>query len=110
VSARQFTAEDRRRGTAARQANIAATRPTTRPGSETTTLTVGDAIRVNRELGRSGTWGLYDGREGWVSTVNRQTFPNGTTYVEVGVCWFKPTNWSKVSAEAWFRADELVPR
>lgn len=84
------------------------TRPTTRPGSEMTGLAIGDKVRANRESPRSGTWSAYDGREGWVASINRQRFPDGTTYVEIGVCWFQPTDWAKVSADVWFRADELV--
>jgi hypothetical protein len=100
-------AEARRLAAIAR-ANRPPPRATTRPGSETTTLTPGDRVQVRRELGRSGTWSAYDGRIGWVATVNRQRFPSGDRYVEVGVCWYQPADWARVSGEVWFRADELV--
>ena len=84
---------------------------TTRPGSESTDLTVGDAVRVNRELASTGTWERYDGREGWVAAVNTQTLRNGSrTYVEIGVSWTQPTRRRHPAADAWFRTDELVRR
>jgi hypothetical protein len=104
-----LTPEARAKAKAARAANIASTPATTRPGSETTSFHVGDKVRVNRTDGRSRNWGRYDGRNGWVASINTQTFPSGSTYVEIGVCWFQPANWAKVSAETWFRTDELVP-
>jgi hypothetical protein len=82
----------------------------TRPGSETTGLKVGDAVRVNRETASSGTWSLYDGRDGWIAAVNHQKFPDGRTYVELGVSWVQPTARRNPATDAWFRADELVPR
>jgi hypothetical protein len=100
-------AERSRRAAAARAARIAATRSTTRPGSETTTLTVGDRVRVRRREGRSGTWARYDGRDGVVVAVNRQTFPNGFEYVEVGVSWAPGADLARTATDAWFRADEL---
>jgi hypothetical protein len=100
-------AERSRRSAAARAAAIAATRPTTRPGSETTDLQPGDPVRVARRDPGSGTWARYDGRSGWVATVNTQTFPNGRRYVEVGVTWHRWADWTKASAETWFRADEV---
>lgn len=102
-----MTPEERARSSASRAATIAATRPTTRPGSEATDLEVGDAVRVARESGRSGTWGRYDGRTGYVVVVNRQTFPSGSTYVELGVSWDRPADLERASADVWFRADEL---
>jgi hypothetical protein len=98
------------RQAAARAANRAGTRRTTRPGSEATTLTAGAAVRVNRAETSSGTWPAYDGRDGWVATVHRQEFPNGNTYVELGVTWTRPTPRRHPAADAWFRADEIVPR
>ena len=103
-----LTDDDRRAAKAARAANRAATRPMTRPGSETTDLAIGAEVVVRREAARSGTWGRYDGRNAWVAVVNRQRFPSGTTYVEIGVCWARPADMAKASADAWFRADELV--
>jgi hypothetical protein len=102
---RHLTDVDRRAAKAARAANRAATRPTTRPGSETTRLSVGDKVRVERQDARSGTWGRYDGREAWVTKVNRQRFPDGTRYVEIGVAWHRGID---AGTQAWFRADELV--
>lgn len=100
-------AERTRRANAARTATIAATRPTTRPGSEHTRLRVGDKVRVVRQEPRSGTWGRYDGREGYVAVVNRQKFANGRQYVELGVRWTRVADWSRATAEIWFRADEV---
>ena len=100
-------AERARRARAARAAAIAATRPTTRPGSGATDLVVGDRVRVARETGGSGTWSRYDGRTGYVATVNRQRFPDGRQYVELGVTWHRWMDWTKANAETWFRADEL---
>ncbi len=104
------TTEARAAAKVARAANRLNTRQTTRPGSETTALAVGDPVRVNRATPRSGSWGGYDGRNGWVATVNAETFPNGTRYTEVGVCWYRVADWAKASAEAWFRTDELTAR
>lgn len=75
-----------------------------------TRFTVGDPVRCNRERPSSGTWSRYDGREGWVSAVNRQTFANGAVYVEIGVTWTRPTARRNPAADAWFLPDELVPR
>jgi hypothetical protein len=102
------TPQARAKAVAAKQALAASTPATTRPGSETTEYTVGDPVRCHREGSHSQSWGRYEGRTGWVASINRQTLPNGSTYTEVGVCWFKPGNWAKVSADTWFRVDELV--
>jgi hypothetical protein len=102
-------AERGRLAAAARAATIAATRPTTRPGSEATTLAVGDAVRVTRKTGRTGTWSRYAGRTGFVAVLNLQKFPNGTPYVEIGVAWTRQADMTKASADAWFRADEVEP-
>ena len=72
------------------------------------TLRVGDKVRVERERGRSGTWGRYDGRHGWVAVVDTQTFQNGTTYTEIGVRFSQAADLERSSAEAWFRTDEVV--
>jgi hypothetical protein len=103
-----ITTEERQRRAAVaatnRAALIADTPPTTRPGSEKTRLKVGDHVRVARTTGRSGTWAAYEGRKGWVASLNRQKFPNGATYVEIGVAWNHHKN---AGSDAWFRADEL---
>jgi hypothetical protein len=104
---RVSAAERPRRAKASRAAAIAATRPTTAPGSETTALRVGDAVRVARKMASAGTWARYDGRDGWVAAVTAQTFPDGRTYTEVGVTWTQPTQARNPAADAWFRADEL---
>jgi hypothetical protein len=70
-------------------------------------LRVGQPVHVNRERVSSGTWSRFRGRQGWVSAVNRQTFRNGATYVEIGVSWNRP-NRGIASTDAWFRDDELV--
>jgi hypothetical protein len=92
---------------AAERHRRAATRPTTRPGSETTGLAVGDPVRVARSGGSTGTWSRYDGRNGWVAALTTQTFPSGVTYVEIGVSWVQPTDRRNPATDAWFRADEL---
>jgi hypothetical protein len=81
----------------------------TRPGSETTNLKVGDRVRMNRAEPARGSWDRYDGREGYVTAVNRQTFPDGRTYVELGVSFLPNVNRTRRGSEVWFRADELVP-
>ena len=101
--------DDRRAAKASRAANIAGTRATTRPGSESTYLHVGDKVRVHRQAPRLGTWGRYDGREGWVASINTQRFPSGVTYTEVGVTWTDAADVEKVSADVWFRTDEVHP-
>lgn len=93
----------------------ASPRVTTRPGSETTRLQVGDAVRVTRTTASTGSWKRYSGREGWVAAINRQRFPDGPTgakrtYVELGVSWSVVTADNKRSADVWFRADELARR
>jgi hypothetical protein len=103
------TPATRAKAVASRAAAIASTPATTRPGSETTTLTVGDKVRASRTRGGTRTWAGHNGREGWVVVVNPQQFPSGTTYVEIGVTWTRPRNWKKAAAEVWFRADELTP-
>lgn len=77
---------------------------TTRPGSEDTTLVVGDAVRCEREEPAKGTWLMYANRIGRVQTINRQQSETNPewTYVEIGV---KFTLGGRVS---WFRDDELV--
>lgn len=102
--------ERRRRAEVAaitRAAAIANTPVTTRPGSETTRLRVGTKVRVDRARASSGTWARYAGREGWVAAVNREVFPSGVTYVEIGVSWTRPGK-RKPGTDVWFRADELV--
>jgi hypothetical protein len=81
----------------------------TRPGSESTDLKVGDHVRCNRAEPPSGSWSRWEGREGYVTAVNRQTFPDGTTYVELGVSFLPSAATGKRGSDAWFRADELVP-
>jgi hypothetical protein len=44
-----------------------------------------------------------------VAAVNRQTFPTGVTYIEIGVSFLPSAAGTKRMADAWFRADELVP-
>ena len=99
--------EARRKAKAARAANIASTKPTTRPGSETTTLVVGDTVTVSLRAGAADSRG-YNGRTGRVASINTQTFLNGTTYVEIGVTFRKQNDMAKASAEAWFRVDEVL--
>jgi hypothetical protein len=103
------TPEARGKVAAARRANIDATPTTTRPGSETTTLTVGDPVRCHREGAHSQSWSRYEGREGWVTSINHQTFPDGSTYVEVGVSFLPSAATGKRGTDTWFRADELEP-
>jgi len=100
------TPETQAKAAAARKANYGAARPTTRPGSETTNLAVGDPV-VIRTMARSAVSRRYNGRKAWIATVNAQTFPNGNTYVELGVSWCVRSDWTKASADAWFRNDEL---
>jgi hypothetical protein len=104
VTAR-FTPEARARQLAARAANRYNTRPTTRPGSEATTLQPGDRVVIR--IARKRDPGGYNGRTGYVATLNHQEFPDGRTYVEIGVTWYPYSDWVKASAEAWFRNDEL---
>ena len=73
-----------------------------RPGSQGSSLRVGDTVRCERAEPAKGTWSRYAGREGTVIALNRERFPNGTTYVEVGV------SFSRSHAATWFRADEVV--
>ena len=100
--------ERRRRAAATRAAAIASTPSTTRPGSETTDLRVGERVQAARTRASAGTWRRYDGRKGWVAAIYRQIFPTGSIYVEVGVSWVRPTDSRNPSVDAWFRADELV--
>lgn len=88
-------------------AAVAATPSTTRPGSERTSLRVGDNVRAARARTSRGTWSRYAGREGWVAAVNRQRFSTGATYVEIGVTWTRPTDARNPATDTWFRADEL---
>lgn len=96
------TSEAIARRAASRTARIGSTRPTTKPGSETTDLLPGDFVRVRASVKR------YGGRSGRVATINTQTFSNGSSsYVEVGVTWNSYSDWAKAGADLWFRADEL---
>jgi hypothetical protein len=97
------TPEVRAKRTASRQANQAATRPTTRPGSETTNLRPGNPIRVRR----TGDSSAHNGRTGWVAVVNTQEFPDGRLYTEIGVTWAITRDWARAAADTWFRVDEL---
>lgn len=96
----------RAKRTASRQANQANTRPTTRPGSETTDWRPGQPIRVRR----TGDSSAHNGRSGWVAVVNTQQFPDGRTYTEIGVSWAICRDWQRASADTWFRVDELDAR
>jgi hypothetical protein len=90
---------------AARRANIANTRRTTKPGSETSNLRPGAPVRIVR----TGVSPTYAGRSGWVAVVNTQTFDNGLpTYTEIGVTWSIARDWERAHAEAWFRVDEVT--
>ena len=100
--------EARAKGRAARAAAIAATPSMTRPGSERTGLRVGDKVSAVRSVPSRGTWVGHNGRKGWVAAVNRQRFPSGVTYVEVGVTWQAPSK-GHPATDVWFRADELEP-
>lgn len=98
------TPEARAAVAAARRQNIANTRRTTRPGSETTTLTPGTPVRI----ARTGVSRLYAGRSGWVAVVNTQTFDNGLPpYTEIGVTFAIAKDWARAAADAWFRTDEV---
>lgn len=82
----------------------------TRPGSEKTNLRVEDRVRCERTEAARGSWSRYEGREGTVSAINRQKFPNGSTYVEIGVSFgysARPGQGGGVGV-VWFRDDELV--
>jgi len=76
------------------------------PGSETTDLRAGELVEAHREWDRSGIWARYEGRKGWVVSVNAETTPRGS-YVEIGVSWQWEADTAKMAAETWFRADEL---
>jgi hypothetical protein len=104
-------AERQARATAARAAMIASTRPTTKPGSENTRLRVGDPVTTHREDARSATWDRYEGRKGVVASINRQTFPSGARYCEIGVSWvLNAADPARLSADNWFRVDEVRAR
>jgi hypothetical protein len=89
---------------------------TTRPGSETTTLQRGDLVRVQRDekvAPSRGSWSRYRGRDATVVALNRQVFPSGVTYVEVGVHFGdlpETDDLLRRAAQSWFRADELTLR
>jgi hypothetical protein len=92
VTKRAISDEQRRAMAAGRAASgQRATKPTTKPGSEHTKLRPGHEVEVIS--GRSAS------RQGRVTSLNRQTFPSGTTYVEIGVRLGTGTS--------WFRDDEL---
>jgi hypothetical protein len=100
------TTEARAKRAATRRANIATTRPTARPGSESTTLTVSTPVRI----ARSGVSYPYAGRSGWVAVVNTETYDNGCPpYTEIGVTFAIARDWKRASADAWFRVDEVEP-
>lgn len=83
---------------------------TTRPGSETTRRRVGDAVYTPTKA-RTGPTTPSNGRKlrrGWIAVISRQTFADGTTYVELGVSWIRPDAARNVSVDAWYRDDELV--
>jgi len=94
----------RARAAAARAARVHATRRMTRPGSESSDLTPGTPVRISRSA-RSV---AYTGRSGWVAVVNTQRFENGLPdYTEIGVTFAACEDWSRASADAWFRVDEI---
>jgi hypothetical protein len=101
------TPEARAKRAATRQANIAQTRNTIKPGSEATDLMPGDPVRI----ARSGVSWRYKARTGWVAVVNTERYDNGCPdYTEVGVTFAIAKDWTRASADAWFRVDELEPR
>jgi len=106
---RLSAAERARRSAVARATAIAATRPTTRAGSERTPVRLGDEVRVARTERPSGTWSRYAGRTGWVVALNTQRFPNGRSYVEIGVSWARSAQPENDRTDCWFRGDEVEP-
>ena len=77
-------------------------------------MDIGDRVRCQREAPAKGTWSRYDGREGTIVSINRQTFPSGKFHVEYGVSFtIDPQATTKRvaddRAEAWFLPSELVP-
>ena len=89
-----------------RLSSCSMTKRTTKPGSESTNLKVRDPVRIQRTIPATGSWKKYQGRTGWVSAINHQTFPDGSTYVEIGVSWLIPSQ-RNPSTDVWFRADEV---
>lgn len=73
-------------------------------------MRIGDPVLVAREAPGEGTWERYAGRRGWVASINRQRFPDGSSYVEYGVTFTHRRNMVKAAAEAWFRPTELESR
>lgn len=102
--------EARAKSAAARaQQLLEGTRRTTRPGSESTVLNVGDLVRV--DLGPRGSWQKWHRRKGVVASINEEIFPyNRGTHVEIGVHFgpVKPDHLIQAEAHAWFRDDELI--
>ena len=107
MTKQMHTPEAHAKRVAMRAANIASTKPTTRPGSESTDLTVGDEVIIASTDQRSAIWRRYGGRKGWVAVINTQTFDTGTKYVEIGVAWTWEKDTARMSADTWFRADEI---
>ena len=72
-------------------------------------LGAGTPVRAHRDGPVRGTWARYEGREGWVVTVNRQRLSNPPgTHVEVGVSWQPPSDTRNPAVDAWFAPGELV--
>ncbi len=84
-----------------------------RPGSEESTLIIGDRVKAQRAEPARGTWKRYRARVGTVVSLNRPSFGDHGQrgdYVEIGVAFgaVDVDNLKAVAADVWFRADELV--
>jgi hypothetical protein len=104
-TAHLHTPEAKAKRAATRAENIRTTRNTIKPGSESTTLRVGDPIRIVR----SGVSSQYKGRTGWVAVINTERYENGVAdYTVLGVTFAIAKDWKRASADAWFRVDEVT--
>lgn len=77
-----------------------------RHGPARKSLRAGDPVVIRRDRPSTGTFRRYDGRSGWVVSVNRERVPGGGTYTEIAVSF--AARWSETLAiDGWFRPEEV---
>ncbi len=89
-------------------ARTAARTPTGARNARNVTLHIGDRVQCARAQPAKGTWKRYQGREGWVAALNRQTFPDGARYLEIGVNFTTRPTTRRPNADSWFLPTELT--
>lgn len=74
------------------------------------TLPVGTKVVIEKSDCARGTWPRYHGRKGFIIAVNKETFIDGSVYVEYGVAFTDEVRFNKNwRTDAWFKPSEIKP-